>query len=233
MARNLDLFQKRLGYHFKDPTLLDQALLHKSAQKNPGISAFERLEFLGDRVLGLVISQWLFDVYPDETEKDLALRFSRLTQRGTLYAIAQDINLASVLTKARDGNTQKSADKILADAVESLLGGVFKDGGFRAAKTLVRRLWKPFFKSEGTNTQNPKSLLQEYIQKHYKALPTYKILDTSGPDHAPAITVALVVDHPGFQSPPLSDVSGTGASRQKAEVAAAHACLKLLQVRLS
>ena len=213
-----------IGYTFKDPTLLKDALLHKSAAPHAKTSSFERLEFLGDRVLGLAISAHLLKHYPEDTERDLALRFARLTKRKTLANVADTLGLFSYLQTAKmPGATEAETEKIKADAMEALLGGLFLDKGFSAAKRLILKWWQPYFSAAAT--QDPKSALQEWSQKTHNTLPRYHLISQSGPAHKPAIQIRVDIETP---TGTLTQTAEAG-SRKTAETKAAQALLDKLK----
>ena len=217
--------QERLGHTFRHPTLLKQALTHKSAEPGTQTSAFERLEFVGDRVLGLVISQWLYEHYPAETENDMALRLSQLTDRKALVTIAEHIALAASLKRAGQGKKDAAAEKkILSDGVEALLGAIFLDSGLRSARSVIKRLWKPLWTTHQPY-QDAKSRLQEWSQATYGVLPTYRVLKQTGPDHAPCLHIEVSLTSPKALQAGLTPLSATGSSRKEAEQKAAKALL--------
>ena len=210
--------QEKIGYVFADAALLQQALTHASVQ---GQAPNERLEFVGDRVLGLVVAALLFKTFPDEAEGDMAKRHTGLVQQQALVDIAADIGLAPHIRlsggERNAGGAQK--DAIIADAMEALIGAVFMDGGYAAAEKLVTRLWTPHLHKQHLPPEDPKTRLQEWAQQRGLALPQYDVIDQQGPDHAPTFTVAVHVA--GF--PPAA---GTAASKRAAEKAAATALLQ-------
>jgi ribonuclease-3 len=215
-----------LGYTFQHSHLLKQALTHKSAAPSTQVSAFERLEFLGDRVLGLVISHWLYEHYPDENERDMALRLSQMTDRQALSRVASQIALHNHLTRAGGGKKDITAEKkILSDGVEALLGAIFLDHGLRSARSVIKRLWKPLW-TDHQPRQDAKSRLQEWSQATYGVLPTYRVLKQSGPDHAPCLHIEVALISPQAKKAGLGPVSATGPSRKEAEQKAASAFLK-------
>ncbi len=219
MSVNSDL-QKKIGYTFADPDLLQSALTHASVQ---GQEQNERLEFLGDRVLGLVMAALLYKAFPDETEGDLAKRHTGLVQQQALADIASEIDLAAYIRlsggERNAGGAQKEA--IIADAMEALIGAVFIDGGYAAAEKLVTHFWAPHLHKQAAPPEDPKTRLQEWAQQRALPLPDYEVIDQQGPDHAPVFTVAVHVEG-------LSPAAGTAASKRAAEKAAATALLHLI-----
>lgn len=221
---------ERLGYHFKKPDLLQQALTHPSAgaarqsRQKAEAQPYERLEFLGDRVLGLIIAEWLYEAYPEAPEGVLARHLAALVRRDSLVQIASDINLLPHLTRAKgtsDDDVRGHAT-ILGDAVEALLGAIYLDSDLATVKDLVRRLFATVFTAQRSAPPDPKTTLQEWAQARGLALPVYTILKRSGPSHAPLFEIDVKV---GMHPP----ARATGPSKQEAEKAAAAALLKELQ----
>jgi len=212
--------QKKIGYAFADQGLLQQALTHASMQ---GQAQNERLEFVGDRVLGLVMAALLYKAFPDETEGDMAKRHTGLVQQQALAGIAAEIGLAAHIRlsggERNAGGAQK--DAIVADAMEALIGAVFMDGGYAAAEELVTRFWTPHLHKQHAPPEDPKTRLQEWAQQRGLALPHYDVIDQQGPDHAPTFTVAAHVAG-------LPAAAGTAASKRAAEKAAATALLQMI-----
>lgn len=212
--------QKKIGYAFADRNLLAHALTHASVQ---GQEKNERLEFVGDRVLGLVVAALLYKAFPDENEGDMAKRHTGLVQQQALVDIAAEIDLAAYIRlsggERHAGGAQK--DAIIADAMEALIGAVFLDGGYAAAEKLVTHFWAPHLHKQAAPPEDPKTRLQEWAQQRGLALPDYEVIDQQGPDHAPVFTVAVQVDG-------LAPGAGTAASKRAAEKAAATALLQMI-----
>lgn len=219
-ATRLKVFQDRLGCHFKNPQHLDRALTHSST----GEENYERLEFLGDRVLGLVIAEILFRCFPFEKEGALARRHSALVCTETLAKIARDLNLpdivnASVAETASGGNRQEN---LLADCMEAIIGAVFLDQGYVACQEVVTALWGDRIYTLSQPPVDPKTALQEWSQARRLSVPTYEIVKREGPDHAPVFRVKVVVE--GY-----APEEATGASRRLAEKNAAQMLLDRLE----
>jgi ribonuclease-3 len=210
-----------LGYTFKDRGLLTEALIHSSARTENGGRDNERLEFLGDRVLGLSIAALLFTRLPQAREVELARHFNALVCKDSCAEIARRIELGSHIimaaSEARSGGRRKEV--ILADACEALLGAVLMDGGTPAAEAAVNRLWAPLIGTAEAPAPDAKTALQEYAQSQRWGLPEYKEVGRSGADHAPNFTVEVSVKG-------LKPEQGTGSSLKKAQQAAAEALLK-------
>ena len=214
----------RLGYSFHDPGLLQRALTHSSAA-GPRRPSNERLEFLGDRVLGLVLARMLFDGFRDEAEGELGYRFTALAQRAALARVAVDLELAPhlVLSDGEDAGGGRDNPAILADTMEAVIAAVYLDGGLAPAEALVRRYWTPLMAEDPAPPKDPKTTLQEWAQARGLPLPAYAETARAGPDHAPTFTSRVEVQgHP--------PAAGEGASKRAAEQAAAEALLDLLQV---
>jgi ribonuclease III len=215
----------RLGYVFTQPELLRAALTHPSVagrsgaqKKNP--SAYERLEFLGDRVLGLVIAQWLYDVFPQAAEGELAKRHAAMVNRDALREVALALNLDSHIQLAH-GDAMDFSKKnmaVLSDAMEAVIGAMYLDGGLDVAVTFIKHYWWEMIGAEATPA-DPKSELQELAQGKGLPLPVYKILKRSGPAHAPSFVIEASVKG-------LGSASAEGPSKREAEKGAACALLK-------
>lgn len=213
--------EKTLDYSFRSAHLVERALTHSSARGaklKPRDN--ERLEFIGDRVLGLAIAELLGEDLPHAREGELARNFNQLVRRETCALIARRIHLGDFLilsdSEAESGGRDK--DTILADAMEALLAAVFLDGGFDEARTLIRRLWREVSGDLPERVQDPKSALQEWAQGLGLPLPQYVEVGRSGPDHAPVFVSEVRVKS-------RSAAQGRGVSKRGAEQAAAEAML--------
>lgn len=210
-----------IGYAFKREHYLERALTHSSTNDDYN---YQRLEFLGDRVLGLVISHALFEEFRGENEGGLAKRHTVLVQGSTLAIIAQAHNLGDFIILSdseRDAGGQMN-ENILADVVEALLGAVYLDGGYEAAQKVVLKLWGDNIKTLEHAPVDPKTELQEWVQARGLELPNYQILEKSGPDHAPDFIVQVAIQ--GYDP-----VSANGPSRRQAEKTVARKMLKTLR----
>ena len=188
-----------IGYRFEDTSLLKEAMTHPSI--NPGdrgaaTHGYERLEFLGDRVLGLVIAEWLLERFADEHEGQLAKRHTALVRREALTGVAQDIGLGSwlLMSSAEEGMGGRDNRAILADACEALIGALYLDGGLDVARAFIRKAWAAGFDRYSRPPQDPKTALQEWAQARGLPLPVYETLDRTGPDHEPVFVVQARVD---------------------------------------
>lgn len=215
-----DLLEARIGYTFRSTELIDEALTHVSVSL-PGGKSYQRLEYLGDRVLGLVIAEMLFEAFPKAPEGDLSRRLADLVRKETCAEIARGWGLGDHL-RLGEGERRSGAkkrDAILGDACEAVLGAVFRDGGFEAAKALIRTHWEARMQEPLIAPKDPKTRLQEFVQAKGLAVPRYQDTGRSGPDHAPVFEVAVLVE--GY--PPAS---ARGPSKRVAERAAAEGWLE-------
>lgn len=210
----------KLGYTPRDPALFEIALTHSSSRGQ----SYERLEFLGDRVLGLVIARWLYQRFPDEPEGKLSRRFNTLVARETCGAIGRELGLPAVIRlgkQARDDGANWS-DNVVGDVLEALIGAAFLDAGLDAVDALVRRLWTPLVDEQRRAPMHPKSALQELAAARALGSPHYELVMRSGAHHRPSFVVRVTI-------PKLGDAEGQGTSKQEAETAAALALLDKLQ----
>jgi ribonuclease-3 len=213
----------RLGHVFNDPAVLERALTHASVGDGAQSKARdnERLEFLGDRVLGLVIAEHLIEVDPTASEGDLAPRLNALVNRQTCARVGRRMGLGPALrlsgAESKSGGRDK--DSILAGAVEAVIAALYLDGGLEIARKVLLASWADEFAGLGApRPKDPKTALQEWAQGRGLALPTYAVVGRDGPDHAPRFRVEVRVDG-------IAPAEGEGASRQSAEKAAAEALL--------
>ena len=186
----MESLENKIGYAFKNKNLLKQALTHSSmtgdVQKN-----YERLEFLGDRVLGLVVAEMLLKAYPHEKEGALAKRFVALTREETLAEVAHLWGLnKQVVTNEQE---LKENDSILSDVCEAVLGALYLDQGLQAVKDIIIPVWTPLMESNLSAPQDSKSACQEWAQKKYKVLPTYTFLEQTGTEHEPVFKIQVQV----------------------------------------
>ena len=224
MARRPDLkkLQERIGYKFRDKLLLHEALTHASAAYGKkGVADYERLEFLGDRVLGLAIAEYLFHRFPNSPEGSLARRFNNLVCKETFAEIAEEISLGLYLklgeSEAMAGGRRKRT--ILADSCEALLGAIYIDGGWEPVKEVINTFWEPRAEESAAIPLDAKTALQEWVQGQGKTkLPHYSKIASTGPDHAPFFIYEVSVEG-------LEPARGEGRSRRAAERAAAEAIL--------
>jgi len=220
-ARRTTELERALGYRFKSRDLLEQALTHASVRTNRGARRDnERLEFVGDRVLGLAIVELLIEVFPTASEGELARRHNRLVSGAACANVARQIGLGShlLLSNSEAGSGGRAKETILADAMEALLGAIFLEGGFDVARKVVRCLWDTQLQQLPHVDADPKSALQEWAQGQGLELPEYREISRSGPDHAPHFIAEVRIKG----RPPAQ---GEGPSKRQAEQAAASALL--------
>jgi ribonuclease III len=220
-ARALKDLCARLGHDFSDPALLKVALTHASARAGARPQEDnERLEFLGDRVLGLAVAELLADSFPKAREGELARWFNHLVRAETCAEIAQEWELGALILMSggEAGSGGRSKKTILANACEAVLGAIFADGGYDPARAVVRRFWKPQLDMLELAAPDAKSLLQEWAQGRRLPLPRYLEVAREGPDHAPRFTAEVQIDG-------VAPERGTGANKRAAEQAAALAML--------
>ncbi|MDF2766247.1 MAG: RNAse [Rhodospirillales bacterium] len=213
-----------LGHRFAEPSLLRLAITHSSASGR-GLAANERLEFLGDRVLGLAIADLLYRRFSAEEEGHLARRFAVLVSRESLAQVAGQIGLAPYLALARgeEDSGGRANPAILADACEAVIAALYLDGGFQAAQRFIEREWAGLVEQDRRPPQDAKTALQEWSQAAGRKLPTYVVVASEGPAHEPLFTVEVRVEG-------LPPAVGTGRSKRAAEqVAAAEALRAALQ----
>ena len=215
--------EDRLGHVFHNRSLLQLALTHRSA----GADNFERFEFLGDAALGFLIARVLFDAKPNASEQQLTLMRAKLVNAEALAAVARDLQIGALLNlgagERRSGGAERSS--MLADALEAVLGAVVCDGGLAAAEKVVGRAFQGRLRAiDNADLKDAKTRLQEYLQGRGLPLPIYKVVATSGADHAPTFAVDCAID------PLHIRTQGQGRSRRLAEKAAATAALQRLGV---
>jgi ribonuclease-3 len=214
-----DWIADRTGYRPNDNRLFELALTHSSRSEEN----YERLEFLGDRVLGVSIAAWLFELFPEEPEGKLSRRLNDLVSRATCAEVARDIGVPERMRlgkQAREDGAQDS-DNVLGDAVEALIGAVFLDGGFSPAEDVVQRLWAPRIGDQEKAPKHPKSALQEWAAANDRRPPVYATVGRSGLPHAPTFMVEVSIKGVG-------EARGEGTSKQEAETEAAKAMLEKL-----
>jgi len=224
--KQLGIIQNRIDVKFKDKNLLDRALVHRSyVNESPTnkIKDNERLEYLGDSVLGLVVNEYLFKRFEDYPEGDLAKIKSAVVSESTLAKVAREINLGNFLLmgKGEELNGGRDRTSILANSFEALIGAVYLDRGIKDCRNFILTLLKKDIEriDRMTYLRDPKTTLQEYVQKKYKERPVYEIVEEKGPDHKKEFIVRLVVNGKEL-------AIGSGSSKRKAEMTAAEDILK-------
>lgn len=218
-AADLEDFAAVLGHSFATPALLRRSLTHPSAAAVPGES-YERLEFLGDRVLGLLVAELLWRRFPDETEGHMARRHAALVRRETLALVARETGLGDHLILARPEREAGEADNpaLLADACEAVIAALYLDGGLAAARAFVEPRWVPLLEADLEPPQDAKTALQEWAQGRALPLPVYRETRREGPPHDPVFTVEVFVEG-------RNPAEGVGRSKRLAEQAAAERLL--------
>lgn len=216
--------EKALGHRFKNQKLIEMALTHASMRGGKvQLSDNERLEFIGDRVLGLVIAEALSERFPSASEGELARRYNRLVRGEACARVARAVGIGQhlILSESEAGSGGRAKGTILADAMEAILGAIFLDAGFEPSRAAVRRLWASQDDQHTTSAAGPdaKSALQEWAQGKGLALPEYVEVSRKGPDHAPRFTSEVRIDG-------CAPARGEGASKRAAEQAAARALLE-------
>jgi ribonuclease-3 len=219
----LDDLMAVLGHRFAAPELLERALSHSSASGDRAAPmSYERLEFLGDRVLSLVVAEMLFRRFEHEREGLLARRLAAMVDRDSLVAVARAIGLGRFIKMSVGEAQAGTGDQptVLADACEAVIGALYLDGGLPAAARFIEDQWAP--QITPTPPRDPKTALQEWAQAQRRKLPHYRVVAVSGPPHNPLFTVEARVE-------PLPPVTAQGGSKRAAEQAAAHQLLELIE----
>ncbi|WP_262695526.1 ribonuclease III [Kordiimonas aquimaris] len=212
--------KKLAGYTFTQTSLLDEALTHPSLSGNYN---YQRLEFLGDRVLGLVVSTWLLEEYPNEAEGRLNQRFTALVRRETLAEMSVKLGIVKALKLTPGAEQEGTRDKeaIQADVCESFIGALYLDGGFDAANVFIREHWKSLIGAGPSAFKDSKTILQEWCQARSIAVPNYNVIEQTGPDHNPVFTIEVSIDGHGT-------ARASGSAKRIAEQAAAQELFDIL-----
>lgn len=208
--KTLSFIEEKLDYSFQDPSLFQRALTH--ASDGSGANDYETLEFLGDRALGLVVSRWLIERFPETNEGDLARRHTALVRKEALVTVAKKIKLSSQirLSKGEKAQGTHQQETILADVMEALIGALFTDGGYQACEKVVKALWMSLMETLGDHVpQDAKTRLQEWAQAQGHAIPSYEIEKIDGPAHAPEVWVRVDIEG-------VASLSASGLNRKEA-----------------
>ncbi len=223
LSADLKAFEARIGHKFAKPELLNRAVTHAS-MSSANRDDNQRLEFLGDRVLGLVMAEALLELDPGATEGQLAPRFNALVRKETCAEVAREIDMGAVLKLGRSemlsGGRRKQA--LLGDAIEAIIAAVYMDGGFEPAKALILRLWGDRVQTVKQDARDAKTALQEWAQARGYPPPSYVQTDRQGPDHAPVFTISAQVENGAI-------AQATAPSKRQAEQAAAKMLLTKLE----
>ena len=221
MKINHNLLEKKINIEFKDKNKLVKSLTHKSFNSKENN---EKLEFLGDRVLGLVISKKLLDLYPKEKEGVLDKKFASLVNKNTCLQIAKKINLDKfILTLNSEKSKNPPQDKVISDSCEALIGAIYLDRGFNVVEKFILDLWKEEISKSKVTLIDAKTQLQEFSLKKYKKLPEYKMISNTGPRHKPIIKVSVKIHN-------SKNFIAEGSSKKIAEQNAAIKCLNSLDL---
>ena len=216
MKIDYEILEKKLKINFKNKNLLVKSLTHKSFNN---IDNNEKLEFLGDRVLGLVIAKKLLEIYPDEKEGILDKKFASLVNKKTCLEVAKKLELHKyILTLSIKKKKNNIEDKIIADSCESLIGSIYLDKGFQTVEKVIMNLWADNIKRSVVTQIDAKTKLQEFSLKKFKKLPIYKLISNTGPRHQPIFKVAVKLSNTKF-------FIGEGKSKKDAQQEAAIKCL--------
>ena len=217
MSESVAAWVKKVSGHTpKDPALFTRALTHASK----GGADYERLEFLGDRVLGLAVATWIYEQFPDEPEGVLSRRYNVLVSRETCADVAREIGVGSraILGKQAREDGASDSDNVLGDMVEALIGALYLEAGLEAAARFIRKHWEGRAEARGKAPKHPKSALQEWAAANNRKPPIYELKSRSGAHHAPKFVVAVAIKGVG-------EAEAEGLSKQEAETAAAKALL--------
>jgi ribonuclease-3 len=220
--KSLDEAQALLGHRFGDERILAEALTHRSAAGARGAGSNERLEFIGDRVLGLIVAEWLIEKFPAEREGELGPRLAALVSKPALAQVAEANGLAALLAVA-PGEAKRGVRgqaTVLADALEAIIGALYLDAGLDAARSFIRRVLGDALSQQFTPPKDPKTALQEWALKRALPLPLYQLVEQTGPSHAPHFSIRVTV----------GDAAATGAAGSKRAAEQAAAALLLSQL---
>ena len=221
MEKKFSILEKIIKYNFKKRTLLEKALTHKSYNNNINN---EKLEFLGDRVLGLTISERLLEKYPEEKEGIIDKKFANLVNKNTCSLIAKKINLKKyILLGSSHRKLDRSSDKITSDCLEAIVGAIYLDGGLKFAKKFIHHFWEEYLLKSNITLIDSKTKLQEFSLKKFKVLPKYIFSKKTGPQHRPLFKTEV-------QIPNSKKVIGIGSSKKNAQQDAANKLLKHLNI---
>ena len=212
--------EKALGQPAKDLTLFERAVTHASIGKD----SYDRLEFLGDRVLGLVVSRWIYERFPDEPEGQMSRRYNALVARETCAEVGRALGIPGQIKLGKQAREDRASDSenVVGDVVEALIGALFLESGLDAAERFIRSAWGGYVESQKRAPQHPKSALQELVADMSLAPPVYEVTARTGPHHSPTFKVRVSVKGGG-------EAEAEGQSKQDAETAAAAALLEKLR----
>ena len=218
---SLNDLEKILQIKFKNKKILEKSLIHKSLDP---INNNEKLEFLGDRVLGLVIAKKLLEIYPDEKEGILDKKFASLVNKNMCLSIANKLNLSKFIkTNTNKTNNYKPENKIISDTCEAIIGAIFLDQGIKVVENFILKIWNEYIENTQETKIDSKTMLQEFSLKKYKVLPKYTLLKTKGPKHKPVFHVQVKIKS-------SKSIDGIGSSKKLAEQDAATSLLRKMNL---
>ena len=221
MEKKIKELEKIIKYSFKNTTLLENALTHKSLDSDTNN---EKLEFLGDRVLGLVISEKLLEKFPEEKEGIIDKKFANLVNKKTCSLIAKKISLKRyVLLGSSHKKLERSAEKIISDCLEAIVGAIYLDGGLKSVEKFILVFWEEYLLKSNITLIDSKTKLQEFSLKKFKELPKYVFFKKTGPQHRPLFKTEV-------QIPNSKKITGVGSSKKNAQQNAAAKLLKILNI---
>ena len=218
MSEKLNNLQKKINIKFKNLNYLKKSITHKSYDS---LKNYEKLEFLGDRILGFVISKKLIELYPNQKEGVLDKKLASLVNKNQCLEVAKHIGLEKFILIGNKKTNAKVENKILADSIEALIGAIYYDKGFEVTEKFILNMWKNFINLSEETIIDSKTKLQEYSLKKFKSLPIYKLVSSSGPNHKPNFTISVRLKDTKFYD-------GSGDSKKKAEQNAAKKLLDSL-----
>ena len=219
MSDNLNILQKKINIKFKDLNYLKKSITHKSFDTT---NNYEKLEFLGDRILGFVISKKLIELYPYEKEGVLDKKLASLVNKNKCLEVAKIIGLEKFILVGNKNKKTKVENKIIADSIEALIAAIYYDKGFEASEKFILTMWKNFISLSDLTIVDSKTKLQEYSLKKYKSLPLYKLISSSGPRHKPKFTISVRLND-------TKSFDGSGETKKKAEQNAAKKLLDTIE----
>ena len=221
MSDKLNNLQKKISIKFKNLNYLKKSITHKSYDP---LNNYEKLEFLGDRILGFVISKKLIELYPKEKEGVLDKKLASLVNKNQCLEVAKIIGLEKFILVGNKSAKAKVENKIIADSIEALIGAIYYDKGFEVSEKFILNMWKNFINLSEKTIIDSKTKLQEYSLKKFKSLPIYKLVSSSGPKHKPKFTISVrLKDTKLFE--------GSGDSKKKAEQNAAKKLLDNIKLK--
>jgi len=219
MTEKLNNLQKKINIKFKNSNYLKKSLTHKSFDP---LNNYEKMEFLGDRILGFVISKKLIELYPNQKEGTLDKKLASLVNKNKCLEVAKTIGLEKFILVGNKNSKTKVENKIIADSIEALIGAIYYDKGFDVSEKFILKFWKNFINLSAETIIDPKTKLQEYSLKKFKSLPIYKLISSFGPKHKPMFIISVKLKDTKFYE-------GSGDSKKKAEQNAAKKLLESIK----